>query len=192
MIMKNSQDRRIRKTESQLRDALITLMKEKSLTEITVREISNVADINRGTFYLHYKDVNDLVEQTGNEIFNEFTTVLNARTLDELKDNTALIFQDVFSYMSENAELYSVLLSRKGDIAFLQRLKDLIKEKCYKNWDAWYNEEKNCYFETFATFIVGGCVGVVQDWLAGGMTEPPEEIALMVHDIIMMGPGILK
>jgi AcrR family transcriptional regulator len=190
--MKENQDRRVRKTKRQLQDALILLMKEKGISEITVREISELADINRGTFYLHYKDIIDMVMQIENEMFTEFNRILNARSLEELKDNTALVFEDVFTYMAENATLCSVLLSPNGDIAFLQKLKDVVKEKCYSNWDAWYNKEKSGYFNTFSTFIVAGCVGVLQEWLNGGMKETPLEIATTIHDIILLGPEILK
>jgi AcrR family transcriptional regulator len=190
--MKENPDRRVRKTKRQLRNAMISLMEEKSIAEITVREIADLADINRGTFYLHYRDVNDLVEQVENEIISEFQSVINARTLEELRDNTALIFEDVFTYMAENAALCSALLSPHGDISFLQRLKDIVKEKCYHNWDAWYNKEKSCYFNTFSTFLVAGCIGVIQEWLHGGREQTPKEMALTVHDIILRGPAMLK
>jgi AcrR family transcriptional regulator len=190
--VKGNQDRRIRKTRQQLRDAMILLLKEKSITEISVREISELADINRGTFYLHYKDVYDMVEQIENEIFNEFNSVVNARTTEELRDNTELILEDLFNYMSENALLCSVLLSHNGDIAFLQKLTGVVKEKMYHNWDAWYNKEKSCYFNTFSTFLVAGCVGVIQEWINGDMIESPHEMAVTIHTIIRKGPAILK
>lgn len=56
-------DRRVRKTRKQLRECLITLLKEKKVQDITVRELTDMADLNRGTFYLHYKDVFDLLEK---------------------------------------------------------------------------------------------------------------------------------
>ena len=56
-------DRRVRKTKKQLRMALTTLMMEKSVGEITVREIAELADVNRGTFYAHYTDIYDLLKQ---------------------------------------------------------------------------------------------------------------------------------
>ena len=56
-------DRRVRKTRRQLRECLITLLKEKKVQDITVRELTDMADLNRGTFYLHYKDVFDLLEK---------------------------------------------------------------------------------------------------------------------------------
>lgn len=56
-------DRRVRKTKRQLRQALTQLLQQKPIKDITVREIADLVDINRGTFYLHYKDVYDMLEQ---------------------------------------------------------------------------------------------------------------------------------
>jgi len=55
-------DRRVRKTKSQLRSCLSILLETKKIQNITVKELAQMADINRGTFYLHYKDVYDLLE----------------------------------------------------------------------------------------------------------------------------------
>ena len=52
-----TQDRRIRKTRAVLKSSLLSLMKEKSVKHITVKELCDKADINRGTFYLHYTDI---------------------------------------------------------------------------------------------------------------------------------------
>ena len=58
-----TQDRGIRKTRAVLKNALLSLMKEKSVKHITVKELCDRADINRGTFYLHYADVFDMLEK---------------------------------------------------------------------------------------------------------------------------------
>lgn len=74
-------DRRVRKTKRQLRLALTKLLQEKPIKDITVREIADMVDINRGTFYLHYKDVYDMLEQVEAEMFEEFNQILNAAAL---------------------------------------------------------------------------------------------------------------
>ena len=61
-------DRRVRKTKRQLRLALMQLMAEKNVKDISVRELAAIADINRGTFYIHYKDVYDLLSQLEEEM----------------------------------------------------------------------------------------------------------------------------
>lgn len=76
-------DRRVRKTKKQLRECLTRLLKEKKVQDITVRELTDMADLNRGTFYLHYRDVFDLLEKTENELLDEFNSLMyrhNAQT----------------------------------------------------------------------------------------------------------------
>ena len=78
-------DRRIRKTRRLLRECLTALLKEKKVQDITVREIADMADINRGTFYLHYKDVFDLMEQIENGLLKELEDMIDEKALDRTK-----------------------------------------------------------------------------------------------------------
>ena len=59
-------DGRVRRTKKLLREGLTKLMKEKSIKKISVRELSDLVEINRGTFYLHYYDIHDVLS----DIFN--------------------------------------------------------------------------------------------------------------------------
>ena len=78
-------DRRVRKTRRQLRECLITLLKEKKVQDITVRELTDMADLNRGTFYLHYKDVFDLLEKTEAELQEDFNQLVRKHDAVDLK-----------------------------------------------------------------------------------------------------------
>ena len=69
-------DRRVRRTRKQLRECLVTLLKQKKVQDITVRELTELADLNRGTFYLHYKDVFDLLEKTESELLDDFNQLV--------------------------------------------------------------------------------------------------------------------
>ena len=73
----DTMDRRIRKTRAALKGALANLMLVKQVKDISVRELTDLADVNRGTFYLHYKDVFDLLEKTEDDILEEFKETLN-------------------------------------------------------------------------------------------------------------------
>ena len=65
--MEEKLDRRVVRTKQQIRQALIDLLSQKSENNISVRELTQKANINRGTFYIHYKDIHDLVEQLVDE-----------------------------------------------------------------------------------------------------------------------------
>ncbi|MDO5549944.1 MAG: TetR/AcrR family transcriptional regulator [Lachnospiraceae bacterium] len=97
-------DRRVRKTRQQLRRCLATLLKEKKIQEITVREITEMADLNRGTFYLHYKDVFDLLEQVEHDLLMEFNSTLQKYQASDVQQKPSLIFSDVFHCVKKNAD----------------------------------------------------------------------------------------
>ena len=98
-------DRRIRKTRRLLRECLTALLKEKKVQGITVREIADMADINRGTFYLHYKDVFDLMEQIENELLKELEDMLNHHQAQDLLSRPSLIFAELYPLVQDNADI---------------------------------------------------------------------------------------
>ena len=65
------QERRYRRTEALILNGLTTLLQQKSIKEITVRELADLVDINRSTFYLHYTDIYDLLEKTEQRLVPE-------------------------------------------------------------------------------------------------------------------------
>lgn len=127
-------DRRIRKTRKVIRECLTELLKEKRIQDITVREIAEKADINRGTFYLHYKDIFDLMEQIENELLEELEEVLRRYRASDLLTNPAVVFTEVFHLVKENSGMVSILIGENGDINFVNRLKDIVREKCLRDW----------------------------------------------------------
>ena len=147
--MTQTEDRRVRKTKKAMTSALAQLLLEKPLSSISVREISELADINRGTFYLHYHDVYDMVEQLQNEIFEKLNEIVD---LHEPKNNTDELFPmlvDLFHLLSENAELAKVFIGKNGNAAFVDKLKKVIHEKCFANVQKNLNIKNSAEFEYF-------------------------------------------
>ena len=103
-------DRRVRKTKKQLRECLTRLLKEKKVQDITVRELTDMADLNRGTFYLHYRDVFDLLEKTENELLDEFNSLMYRHNAQDLTNNLAAVFVDIFHLVKDNSDLVYILL----------------------------------------------------------------------------------
>ena len=123
-------DRRVRRTRKQLRECLVTLLKQKKVQDITVRELTELADLNRGTFYLHYKDVFDLMDQIKNELIEEVESVLTHHPVPELVARPSLALSELFPLVQENAEIVSILIGENGDLNFVNRLKRIVSDKC--------------------------------------------------------------
>ena len=185
-------DRRIRKTRRLLRECLTALLKEKKVQDITVREIADMADINRGTFYLHYKDVFDLMEQIENELLKELEDMLNHHQAQDLLSRPSLIFAELYPLVQDNADIVSILIGENGDLNFVNRLKHIVREKCLKDWMALKPLRNSNAFEAYYAFIVSGCIGMVQYWLSSGMKESAEELAYMTENIILNGIRVLE
>ena len=91
------EDRRVRRTKKLLTHGLIQLMKEKQVQDITVRELADLVDVNRGTFYLYYRDIFDMLDSIEQELFNQVNQLIAAHkgetvlthTLPVLKFKTA-------------------------------------------------------------------------------------------------------
>ena len=180
-------DRRVRKTKKQLRQGLTQLLEKKSIKDITVKELSDLVDINRGTFYLHYKDVFDMVEQIEKEMFENFHSVLDRHPVECLNGKPLPMITDIFRFVKENADMCKVLIGKNGDIAFIDRLKNLVKERCFNDWNELFHKSRNYKYYYYYSFIVSGCIGLLQCWLETGLKESPEHMAALAEQMIMTG-----
>lgn len=185
-------DRRVRKTKKALKDCLIQLLKTKKLQDITVREISEMADINRGTFYLHYKDVYDLVNQIENEFAEEFDSILQHYSAGELTENPSLFFNEFYPFIQENRELITVLISNNGSLNFENRVKSIIGNQALKKWMNAQGSGASEYLAPFFSYMVSGCIGLVHYWLESGMKETPQAMSYMTAAFISEGMHILQ
>jgi hypothetical protein len=81
----------------------------------------------------------------------------------------------------------AVLLSSNGDIAFVNRLKDIVREKCLHTWMEVFHNGNVEKYEYFYSFILSGCIGLFETWLKNGLRETPEQMAKIAEDMIMNG-----
>ena len=182
--MSQNEDRRIRRTKKAMNAALAELLMEKPLNKISVREIAERADINRGTFYLHYRDVYDMVEKIQNEIFAKYHDIVN--NYEQQKNSKAIfpMLVRLFQLLEENSDLARVLVGKNGDVAFLDKLKNEIKEVCLADAKEILHMTDEREFYYFYEYITAGCSGLCAAWLSGGMEETPEEMAMITERFV--------
>lgn len=182
-------DRRVRKTRARLRLALVELLREKPAEEISVTELTGRADVNRGTFYLHYRDIYDMVEQLEEELFQELRRLLDAYPADMLRSGLRPVLRDVFDFVTRNLDLVDSFLDIRRGETFLKRLTEVLREKVARDWEGLYRFADEGQRDYCLAFFVGGTIGLVQSWLNGRRREGPEEMAVLAEQMILRGLG---
>ena len=181
-------DRRIRKSKESLKHSLINLMKEKSVNNITVKELVSEADLNRSTFYNYYCDIPDMLEKLETELYNEFMKILelhvNKENIDKDIYNEAHKFiEDMCDVIKENVEFCKCIFSKNGDISFLFKLEELvenhIKDELREDFDGKIDHITYVY-----SFAKSGYIGILKSWMKGGCVESSEEIANLTYNLI--------
>lgn len=186
MNKKGDENRSVRNTKKKLRAVFLELLHEKPLNEITVRELTELADVNRGTFYFHYSDIYDMLAKLENEFFAEFDEIVKSMVYG--KENSAVSFiNETFSCLSRNADLAGVLLGPHGDMDFVNRLKSLVFKKCSNIWQSINPHADAERFDLFNGFIINGFIGLFETWFSSGQKQTPEEITAFAFTIIKGG-----
>ena len=114
MIKKGSGDRRVRYTKMVLKESFIKLLSEKSVNKITIKEICDLADINRTTFYAHYTDQYDLLRKLQDELMSEIISYLTQHTKSSTSVVSTQTLERVFEYIKENSDICNLFLSEIG------------------------------------------------------------------------------
>ncbi|MGO4180709.1 TetR/AcrR family transcriptional regulator [Paenibacillus sp. TAF43_2] len=120
-------DPRVLRTRQLIRDAFVDLLQETDLEKITVNRIAERATINRVTFYLHYRDIPEMLERLSDDMINEIHTILHdIRNQPRSTDLDWSILLKVLEHIAENSKFYKVLLASQRIPIFTDKLSNLI------------------------------------------------------------------
>lgn len=175
-------DRRIRNTKATLRNTLIDLLQDKPVGRIRVKEICEKAGINRGTFYAHYTDVQDLQEQVFREFLARVGELMDsADALPGSPESIAKLTR-ILRYAYDNRRLVLTLLGENSSISSHDAiLRFLLEKKIFDRFQVPSELESYLYHYT-----AGGCVSLLLEWMANG-SESPETIARLVIQMTAAG-----
>ena len=183
MKQSGKNDRRIRKTRAQLRAGLASLMNEKSIKEITVKELVDKVDINRSTFYLHYTDIYHMMECIESELLQEITEAIKTIPVDPTTGDSYPFITRMFSILEENRDICYALLGPNGDMAFVTKIETMIADTVFSHLEGKFS--KNSPDVTYAYgFCLTGCVGMVKAWLSKEDHISPQHMAQLTYQLV--------
>ncbi len=161
------ESRRTQYTIRVMQDALISLMEEKPFYKITVTDVCKRADINRSTFYVHFKDTLALRTSIENEIFNQLQNTLEQIQLPSSKNLQYDILFTFLKYIQSNSKGVRVLLglpqTNDFQIQIVRLAYSLIEQ---------YQPD-----EYYSIYQIAGSLGVIQLWIQQGCIMEPSVLA---------------
>ena len=187
-------DRRVVHTRLAIRDALVALIQEKGFDALTVRNLVERANINRGTFYLHYKDKYDLLEQTEIEILQEIQHLFLSASSIHVEDVNGItqlqqLIIILLEYVRDHADLMHAILGLQGDYSFLTRIRSIMEQNLNLGVLAGLKAENFLVpKEYLIAYIMHAHLGVLQSWLGSGCKESPQEMAHILFRLSLDGP----
>ena len=177
-------DRRVNYTKMVLKNALIELLQEKPIGKITIKEICERADINRGTFYSHYTDQFDLQRQVFEDLLARISGLMDQTPYAAGTQASHAMLTCIFRFVYENRQLVKLMLGENSTIHLPDELQQFLTDKqIFRAFPFRAGQENYLY-----RFVAYGCVGIVYEWLEKG-NESPDEIANLV--MRLMDSGVL-
>lgn len=190
-MQSNKIDRRVKYTRMVIKESFINLLEEKEISQITIKEICENADINRATFYTHYSDQYDLLKKIEDEFLDNIKDYLDELDQGNDKVNPVLLAERIFEYIKENAKMCKLLLSERGGLNFQKRVMMLVYDTIINEITDNSNITKEDA-EYVYSFTITGCVGIVQKWLDEDMKKSTHFMAEMVIRLTLGLIGLLK
>lgn len=191
-------DRRITKSKRALRDALIELMEERGFDGFSVNDLCARADLNRGTFYNHFRDKDALLAALEDEVVADLDRLqerMQDLTVRKLLGYRARrkplpLLVDLFDYLREQGDFLHAVLGPGGDVRFGPRLRDAVCTNLIQSiLHERYRNNPEPFVQYYVAFFASAYLGVIQRWIETGMRESSEEMALIAMRLFFIKPG---
>lgn len=177
------EDRRVRRTKRLLRESLSSLLLEKDLTDISVREVTERADLNRGTFYLHYTSVTDLLQKMEDEVICDLRAIVFAHPPTG-QHTVAPALLPMIEYFDENSDLCQSLFAHDVSATFSKKFYQFISEAATLFLQTNYPQSQLRHMDYFSHFICYGIIGVVSQWFHQKKDMTPAQVTTLLDTMI--------
>lgn len=173
---------RSQETKERFKKAFFALYAEKKIEKITIKEVADLAGFNRGTFYLYYKSIYDLLQKSEQELLDDFAKMLDLN----VKFYFGLIDAPDESMQPnslEHTEYIRILNGENGDPRFKSRMKNIIKD-AYRKHISQDNSVRVSKFEYLLEYVVEANMSIFQYWFMNRDKDFPRISLKDVSEII--------
>lgn len=184
-MLKNPEDRRARRTRRLLKESLLEMMKQKRFSEISVRDVTDSADMNRTTFYLHYTDTTQLLQSMEEDLLTEAQMLVNAHIQETVADGSLRpVFEPILDFVVEHREVCTILFENNEVSHFAEHLQQLIHRNGTEVIRAWFQPMDDQQLSYLLRFITYGLIGLIREWFQKNMDLPKEELLVTAEFLV--------
>lgn len=175
------QDARVVRSKRRMRDALLHLMTERPLAEITVTQLCSEASVNRNTFYAHYASPSDVLDELMGEL-----GARNAHALAVTRRRGSIAWlTELCANIRDERDAYSALLSTSEGRSYIEQ-EIASAYRLVMDSSAERIRSDPGHADVFA-FATGGSMALIEHWLSEGAERSPEEMAILINRLCKQG-----
>ena len=195
----NESESRYFNTALLMDEALLQLLERKDLEFITVKEICERAGVNRSTFYLHYENISDLVQETVemidsrfqacfSESTDDFTGSIQRKELSELVLITENYLKPYLQFIKDNRSIYRAAFRNPGGIGAYEKL-EYMKKYILEPIMSRFNIPAE-HHEYYIAYYIDGTMAIIRKWLAGNCSDSVDMVASIMEECVRPESGI--
>ena len=184
--IQNRPDRRSVRTKKAIINALTTLMGEKEISKITIKEIAEQADINRKTFYAHYGSVHEVLDEIENSIIEYLTEAVDTIDLTKGQYDPYSFFEKIMASSYMNFDIYEHLMKAKERRTLLAKIQSVLKERIINSFSGVTGLDKAALSYAIE-YISAGTISVYELWFNSDRSKSLEEVSRFVQELTFEG-----
>lgn len=180
-------DRRIKYTKRVIKESFLSLLETKDISSITVKELCELSDINRGTFYRYYIDIYDLLKKIEDELIED---IKNSSSMSNMEEHSIYSFtKGILEIFENNKRLVKILFNADNNLFFLDEVLELAYEKCIENWKKRTSDKDYNELENSVVFIFNGALGLINYWVKNDFNISSDTLAKYIERNCLNGVG---
>lgn len=171
-------DPRVIRTRKLLRDSLMALIPEKGFDAITIQDITDRATLNHATFYLHYRDKDDLLTQIIESVLQEVAAIPAKIHLSSDSNTIRQVFVQLFEHVARHEPFYRIMLLEPSVARYTRKIQAYI-EQIGMHWLSMGQRPQELQMppDLFISFIGAAYLGFIKWWVVNNMPYPPDYMA---------------
>lgn len=179
-------DRRVLRTKKNIRQTFLQLLSEKSLTQLTVKELSEQADINRKTFYMYYSTIEEILSELEDELVQKLVLVFEKELFDREVFDSYSFFENLNLAIQGDIELYRTLNHSDLLPHLILRAKNALIDVFFRKYNIPADSDSERYI-LYAEYAASGILSMYTKWFSNDFHMSLEELTKTAAEITLYG-----